>query len=290
MCCFSADAIHELIRAGPYLLTVFGPADDEAAIKFVHEFYKRYLEDGSINKACFFAEARTRSELQVVLSRRADNLPDSRVLFEVFPNGNYLGDSYLVDLNEAQSDIERLDVPRETFLYILSRKIRLHERIFNSPRERAFLPVGQYVGVFSWYNSADLIRCHRVLKMKPEIEQEACDVWPSLTLSYNDHAMQRYRLQEQPGAPHNYRVLEAALRSYQSSYELLCNNKKYVTVLPKYVSEQYRLTKSVMSANLEMAQLKRHAEDFGAMAFHLESVLSALHDLLDALTAVLTLN
>ena len=78
----------------------------------------------------------------------------------------------------------------------------------------------------------------------------------------------------------NYRVLEAALRSYHSSYELLCNNKKYVTVLPKYVSEQYRLTKSVISADLEMAQLKRHAEDFGAMVFHLECALSALHDIL----------
>jgi hypothetical protein len=44
-----------------------------------------------------------------------------------------------------------------------------------------------------------------------------------------------------------------------------------------------------MSANLEMAELKLHAEDFGAVIFHLESVLSALHDLLDALTETLTL-
>ena len=94
-------------------MTVFGPADDEAATEFVHEFYKRYFEDGSIRKACFFAEAGTRSELQVVLSRRAENLPDRRVLFEVFPGGNHLGDSFLVDLNEAQSDIEMYNVPRK---------------------------------------------------------------------------------------------------------------------------------------------------------------------------------
>ena len=43
-----------------------------------------------------------------------------------------------------------------------------------------------------------------------------------------------------------------------------------------------------MSANLKMAEMKLHAEDFGSMVFHLESALSALHDLLDAFTEVLT--
>ncbi|PZN85616.1 MAG: hypothetical protein DM484_01415 [Candidatus Methylumidiphilus alinenensis] len=211
-------------------------------------------------------------------------------MFEVFPRGNHFGESFLIDLKEAEADIKMLGVPQESFLHTLSRKIRLHQRIFEHPRERAYLPVGQYIGIFSWHNPADPIRCHKILKIRPEVEQEACDAWASLAISYNEDAITKYRRLEQPAAPHNRGILERALKNYQQSYEWFCEDGKRCPniILASYSPEQYKLTKSVMSANLKMAEMKLHAEDFGSMVFHLESALSALHDLLDAFTEVLT--
>jgi hypothetical protein len=286
MCCFSADSIPDLSIAAPYLLTVFGSADDNSTIEFVRAFYDRYLEGGSIVKACFFAQQRV--DLEVVLSRRAEQASRGKTLFEVFPSGNHFGDSFLVDLSEAEPDIERLDLPRERLLALLTRKIRLHQRIFDFPREKALLPVGHLVGVFSWRSAGDLIQCHRLLKMKTGLEQDACDVWASLTVEYNDEVIQKYRLQTDPASPQNQRALQVALHNYQYSYKRLCDWQKFETVLPKYAPEQYRLTKSIIGANLGMAEQKLCAEDLASVVFHLESALSAKHDLLDALTETFT--
>ncbi len=290
MCCFSACAIPTLLKVAPYLITVFGRVDDNTAIEFVSQFYTQYLRTGSVSQAFFLAQSLTYDRLEAVLSRRTTKEAFGSALFEVFPTGARICDSFLIDLGPAEACIASLGIPRESFLHILSRKIRLHRMIFDSPRDMAVLPIGPYVGVLSWDNARDLITCHDILQMKPEISQEASDTWVAIAVNYNDDAIQRYRLLEQPAAPYKFRDLETSIDNYRFTYNTLCNVKKYVNTLTMYVPEQYRLTKSVMIANLEMAERKFAMEDFGAVVFHLECVLSSQHDLLDALTTSLTVN
>jgi hypothetical protein len=289
MSCFSSASLPDLIKAAPYILTVSGPADDSTSIEFVKVFYERLLHEHSIEGACFWAQEMTSGNLQAILSRRALSETDRRVLFKVFPRGNHLGDSFLVDISQAEKDIESLQIPRDTFLSMLTRKIHLHNRIFEFPRERAILPIGPYFGIFSWQNPSDIITCHQILRVRPEVDDLACEVWAALAVGYNDDAMQRYRLLPEPAAPQNENSLKIALRNYRSSYEYLTKNEKYITVLRKYVPEQYKLSKSLMIANLDMADTKIIQEDLPSVVFYLESTLSAMHDLLDALTTELAL-
>ncbi len=285
MSCFSADAIPTLLRIAPYILTVFGPANDNNAIEFIGAFYKNYFKFKDIAKACSWAQIISQNELQVVLSRRAQSLLSRTPLFEVFPgSGIYAGTSFLIDLSEAEADIATLNVPREKFLSILTRKIRLHNRIFDTPRERAVLPVGPYVGIFTWNNAFDPIQCHRILQIKTETKQEAYDLWARLAITYNDDANHRYRLESLPASPHNIRLLEAALTSYRSDYEWINSSSAF----HEYIPDQYKLAKSVMNANLDMAEKKLHDNNLVSVVYHLESALSALHDLLDAFTDSLT--
>lgn len=288
MSCYSADAIPALIPAAPYLITVFGAAEDETTIDFSQHFYDLYLDGGSIEKACFFAQLLVAQELRVVLHRRAITAAGTRALLEVFPHGNHYGQSYLVDVSEAEEDIGRLDCPRETLLHLLSRKIRLHAAVFDSPREQAYLPVGKYVGVFSWTNSADFIKCHRFLQFKPGLEQDICDAWADLAVLYNDRAMHRYRLQHEPAAPYNVRALENALQGYLRDLNRISNADYYTHGMSAHFPDQWKLTKSVMAANLRMAEQKLAEEDLVATIVHLEGALSSLHDLLEALTTALT--
>ncbi|MFA4903222.1 MAG: hypothetical protein WC600_10820 [Desulfobaccales bacterium] len=284
MTCFSAEALPILGQAAPYIITVFGPADDAKCVEFTRIFYDNYFRKDSIERAYFFAQEYTGSELQVVLTRRALDQKGGKVLFQVFPRGDHLGDSFLIDLEEAKHDIELLGVPREKFLNILTRKIRLHKKIFNTPRERAILPIGQFFGIFSWQNALDVIKCHRILRVRSDVDDKACEVWARLTVTYNDSAGERYRLLPQPFGPGINKIIGRALENFRFAYELISENTEYQEVLNRYVPEQYRLSKSIMLANMEMADRKLYQEDFGETMVYLESVLSALHDLLDRLT------
>jgi len=261
-------------------LTVFGTADDSASIEFIRMFYTTYFKRGFIESAYLFAQQLVDPYLTVVLSRRALE-SGGRVLFQVFPEAH--GDPLLVDLDEADKDIEALAISREIFLESLARKIRVHRRIFDHPRDRAVLPIGQFIGVFSWQNAKDIVRCHRILRIRPEVDDHACNVWGDLAVTYNDVAMSKYRW-----APsyvlNDPRQLNLALNEYQSVYDYIVEKAEVIDVSNSYVPEQYRLSKSLMAANLKMAERKLDSGDFGSAVAYLESALSSFHDLLDALT------
>jgi lipopolysaccharide biosynthesis regulator YciM len=101
--------------------------------------------------------------------------------------------------------------------------------------------------------------------------------------------MQRYRRERHPSAAYNRATLANALSEYCQTYEHISDSDSpRALILLKYVPEQYKLARALMKANLESAELKLHSEDYSATVFHLESALSAEHDLLDALTEELT--
>lgn len=284
MSCFSADAIPHLIRSAPYLLTVFGEANDEAAIEFMRIFFETYFKTNSITRASLIAQSIAEDRLHAVLTRRALDNNEGKALIQVCPSGNHVGDTYLVDISNAEQDIANLEISRESFLSVLIRKIRLHNRIFDFPRERSILPIGQFIGLFSWENASDVIKCNRIMKFKPEIETEVCEIWAHIAVIYNDHVIERYRSLPQNLFPSSLNYLKLALSRYRNTYDFLSNHKGVPQVLSKYLPEQYKLTKSMMQANLSMAENKIFDEDFQSSIVYLENALSTLHDLLDALT------
>jgi hypothetical protein len=252
--CFSAEALPILSKVAPYIITICGPADDARAIEFTRTFYDKYFRQDFIERAHFFAQEFAGSELKAVLTRRGLDQKGDKLLFQVLPRGNHLGDSFLIDLDEAEHDIESLGVPRETFLNLLTRKIRLHRRIFDTPREHAILPIGQFFGIFSWQNALDVIRCHRILRVRPDIDDKACEIWARLIVSYNGNASERYRLLPEPIGPGIQKTLKRALENFRHDYEFLTEDAEYQEVLNRYVPEQYRQSKAVMVANLDKAE------------------------------------
>lgn len=287
MSCFSADSISELVTAAPFVVTVTGSADDYAAIDFIAQFYDAYLRTGLVEKAFniaqnFIALIKKASGLNVILSRRAIVNRENQVLYQAFPSGK--DDSILIDLTEAETDIKSLNVSRDTFLGVLSRKIRVHKWIFSSPRQRVVLPLGSYFGLFSWEDANDVVVCHRILRIKPDIDESTCEAWASLIVAYNNHYMDQHRTQQETHSS----LLKKSLDEYLKTYDVYFNTGNKAALLRNVIPEQFKLTKAAIFSNLEMAERKFHQDDLHSTIIYLETALSAIHDLLDQLTQILT--
>jgi hypothetical protein len=289
MSCFSSTGLGALVGVAPYLITVTGQIEDEVAIHWSTSFYDYFLRHNSVEEAFraaqLFVEARHPGhEPTTVLSRRAV-ATRSHALVQVFPSG---GDSILVDVSEAEDDISELGIPREKFLGILSRKIRVHKRVFETPRQQAILSVGPYFGVFSWQSANDAVICHRIIRIRPEIDETACRAWAALVLRYNDYYAARYRSSHDPNSPLMRGWLKDAIESYVRTRDLFLDRGPTADVLRSLTPEQFKVTKSIYGASLEMAEIKYYAEDHASTVMYLEAILSSIHDLVDDLTARVT--
>jgi len=210
----------------------------------------------------------------------------SHVLFQVFPAG--FGDSILIDLTEADHYIQSLSISRDSFLSLLTRKIRVHRWVFDTPRERAILSVGRYFGLFSWQNANDVVICHKVMQIRSDVDEATCDAWTSLTVSYNDLYADKYRTAIKPFEQSMSGRLKKALERYYETFDLFFERDRIANIFRQIIPEQFKITKSVIGANIRMAAVKFHEEDFSSTVMYLETVLSSIHDLLDSLTAELT--
>lgn len=287
LACFSADSLPDLIKTAPFIITVSEGADDDASIRFIKWFYRQYFRSHSVEKSFFYAQQMSLN-LKSVLTRRTLHDNKNNFLVPVIPMGNHIGDCYFVDISEVDDSIQNLGIPKEEFLSVLARKIRVHNRIFDVPNQRVTLPFEKYFGVFSWENAADIIKCHKLLRVKPETDEDTCKVWANLMVNYNDSITLRYRLLNfDEIAP--MKIYNIALRNFKFDYEYI-SKEENAAILRKNVLEQYKVSKSLMSANLEMAERKIYEEDFRAATVYLETVLSSIHDLVNALTKQLSVS
>jgi hypothetical protein len=290
MSCFSAESIPELVEAAPYVITVIGAADDESAIAFITQFYRAYLRKESVEHAFNMAQnfiGLAGKSLNAILSRRALVKDVNKVLYQAFPSGK--DDSILIDLSEAEADIKSWKISRNDFLGNLSRKIRIHRQIFDTPRQKVILSIGPYFGLFSWKDSKDIVNCHRILKIKPKVSEQTCDAWASLIVNYNDHYVDPYRTTQEPRDPKVAIWLPKTLEEYSKIYKDFFDTGEKAKVLRKAEPEQFRTSRAMIVANLEMAGTKLRQEDYASVAMHLEATLSAIHDLIDRLSVVLTI-
>ncbi len=282
MSCFSAISIPILIKSASYLMTIYGEADDTMSINFIKDFYEHRFRGEAIHEAFYYAQELNSNLYNVLLSRRALDANKEKPLLQIYPKGGYLTESFLVDISDAEENIRGLDVPVDTFLSILSRKIRLHSRIFDFARERVYLPIGNYIGVFSWVNPNEVIKCHEILKIKPGTPEIVYDVWASMVLNYNDSVILTYRRPENLGTR---KIYESALTNYKNILTKYLSAEKVNLVMEELIPDEFQMAKSLIKANLDLAEMKVDMEDFDSATINFEFILSSFHDLLDAMTA-----
>ncbi len=283
MSCFSAEQGKSLLRIASHLVTVVGEADDAASICFSSAFYRNFFRTGSIESSFMAAvlalETSQFGALQPVLSRRG--LVDGREIVQVFPMSGV--DSLLVDITEAKTSIGELGIEYQEFLAILTRKIRIHRWIFVQPNDGLFLPIGPFFGQFSWSDGSDVIRCHRVVGIKEDVDEETATAWVSLVVSYNDRRSARYRAAD--GFPENRSQLAMACKQFSADFDHYFSDDQTAAVIRRVCPQEFKTCKAGLQTNLWMAQTKISEEDTKACIQYLETALSTLHDLVDAMAS-----
>jgi hypothetical protein len=284
--CFSASSISDLIDIAPYLITVSGPAEDDAAIEFIRRFYETLFKSDSVELA-FETAVRLvgaileRQGIHPVLSRRAKEKGSGRFLVQAFPTS---GDSILIDLTDVEEDLPKLKISKDKFLSLLTRKIRAHQWVFDIPRERVVIPIGSYFGVFSWQNASDLVFCNKILQVKEEVDEITCKVWARVVLNYNDLYSAKYRSVARPMEALHVPLLETALENLKKFYKGYFLDEDNSMVLRSCIGRNYNTSSALIEANIELAEKKHDQGDYSTMIFHMENALSGIHDLVDTLT------
>jgi hypothetical protein len=288
MSCYSAEAISSLIDVAPYLIAVSGEADDDGAIDFIRVFYETYFQSSSVEKAFDVAKISIsqKTDIAVELFRRFKEQKGDSSRYHVLILE--MEDSIIIDHSEADKDIDRLGMSREAFLSILSRKLKVHKRLFENPREKTVIPIGHLYGVFSWQDANDVVICHRVLKMKDETMDTVCDAWNQMVLDYNDAVGYRSIWSSAPADPKNARALKKSLETYFSMFNTYFEKEPYSPALRSCLPARYKQVRSYIKANLTKADSKLAQDDYSNAIQYLEAVLSTIHDFLNDLTESVT--
>lgn len=287
MSCFSADSIPYLNSLARYLITVFGPGNDESSIEFVRLFYENYFEKFDIENSFFVSSFLTRSKLNSILSPKVDEIGSNRKLIQLYPYvSDKLGSHIIVDLSQVEDDINHLDISRESFFALLTRKIRLHKWIFDIPRDRVILPIGRYFGVFSWKTSSGIVYCHRILQLNKEVNEDECETWAILIVVYNELTSAPYRNSATPSDPTNKTVLNRSIKRMKLLLETQFDKEEKATIFRKHVPEEFKIARSFLKPYLQEAEYKFSDDDLAGTVVNLEKCLSLIHELVDAMTSV----
>lgn len=283
LACYSGENLRHLSVAAPFLISVYGKADDLACLEFAGEFYKQYFATDSIQQAFSTAtlvvEAKGR-DLGAVLTRRAA-VERTGPLLVAFPG---LQDSILVDIAPAAEDIRNLGITQDQFMQLISRKLRVHLRVFRSPSDRTVLSLGRYFVMLAWENAHDVVECQRVLRIRDDVDQVTFDAWASVSARYNDRRVDRYRTEVDPVAPEMERHLKLAVDEYHRIADSFFGRRKIAQALRSAAPEQFKLSRGLVRAYLEICDAKLHQGDLAAVVENLELMLSAIHNLLDDVT------
>lgn len=199
-------------------------------------------------------------------------------------------DSLRIDIEEAESSIAALPIPRHDFLSLLSRKIQVHQWIFRSPREKAMLPIGSFLGVFSWQNANDVVVCHNILQLRTPLDPSDCLGWTRLLVTYNDLRSDRYRSLPNPAAPENKSILSQMLHSVERCYTNILKDQSVNDVSQRYTPQQYAVTMAAVEVHCERAKENFANDSLPDVVVSIEIAISAIHTLVDALTESLTIH
>jgi len=282
MSCYSSDTAKELLACSPYVISVSGAADDYAAIDFIGHFYDIYFRSNSIEEAFKLSNATLGDRLTTVLWHRSTEQGSTTVTARVVvhPTG---GDRIYIDYADARNSIDRLGVPLEKFLSILSRKIRVHRWIFEGERDSVILPIGGYFASFSWRNAKDVVHCKWVKRPKAGLHSDALDIIANLIVIYNDLYMSGYRRSGKRAIDQDSRAILSAIRNmHDVQANILANDNKFAS-LNSILPDRIKMARANYWANLQKADEKLAQRDLSAAAVYAETALSTLHDAVEEL-------
>ena len=287
MACYSAEILPELLELSQFVITILGPADDAAAIEFTVCFMEEYLRNPSVEMAFSTAQKTVYAKgltIAPLLSRRfRDN---AKAVYSVFPGSRE--DSILVDISEVEGDIKRIGLARDTFLRLLTQKIRVHQWLFKIAKEEAIIPMGTYFGVFSWVTPGDLVTCNRLLRVKDDAPVDAITAWTSMLLAYNDLFVHRYRCTTGPANPAGYgKMLERAVKAYHSCFRTYLTSSSNATIFQRTAPAQFGVTRGIFEGQLGRVDESLADDDHGLVVLALETVLTSLHDLVTAVGKII---
>jgi hypothetical protein len=222
-------------------------------------------------------------KLHPVLSRRATTSAGELLVVVSAPESS--SDTVLVDTTQAEADICELGISRDEFLAVLCRKIRVHRWVFTGSSEGSVLSVGPYFGVFAWTQAVDdLVTLRRVLRLREEVTESEANVLAGLVVTYNDLRARKYRQAPQSA------ILERELkRVIDDHYGCLKEIKgEWSDTLRSAVPEEFKATAPMIEAHLRQADSALNRGETGYAVRYVETSLTTIHDLVDALLKRLT--
>ncbi|WP_271007839.1 CHAT domain-containing protein [Paucibacter sp. B51] len=281
MSCYSSAAVSTVVDTASYIVTASGSADDDAAMKFVRNFYDTYLEKGSIERAFSISNFIVGDELNCVLTRRAKVGASVKPFVALFSKKKI--EPMYLDLSEAEESIKRLNIPREQVVATLGRKMHIHRWIFEEPRDRAVLTVGPYFGVFSWKSVSDVIVCHQMLRLRTGLPEKLIQTWAELIVTYNDLYMSEYRLLSTPVDSSTARTVARAIQEFKKAHARFFEGIEGAEWLADGDRSHFVAIGATLNANVEKAAEKLENQEYARSVIFLETALSSIHDFIDSL-------
>jgi hypothetical protein len=182
--------------------------------------------------------------------------------------------------------IEIMNIDRERFLSALGRKLRIHRWIFSQPSEGTVLSLGEFFAEFEWKNADYSIICRRLLKLREGVDSRLCVIWSDLLLSYNELRAARYRFSSNPASPEEEPWLKATLKKVQRLDYYFAGDR--ADLLMREMPQPFQMAQALALANWRHAEMALYRGDLRQVVVFLECALTAVHDLVDALTGYLT--
>jgi hypothetical protein len=285
MSCFSYSSTEEFLKCSPHVICIQGLAKDRACIEFIERFYKSFLRTPDIPAAYREAYETVRKDLEVIYSTRSLDGSDKIWIDVIF--GFHCISEVLVDLSEARDDIAALGASRDEFLGTLVRKLRVHRDIFTSPRERAYIAIGDYIGQFSWTSRSD-VRCLGVFTLRQDLDEQLFYSWGSYSVAYYDCTLEKYRLPTAQNDPKYPIWLRIALKRYRRVFDTHFREDALGRAGRVLMANGYAFSRAQIEADLVEAEINLTDNEFGSACSHLEAALSGMHDVMDRLSAALT--
>ena len=285
-CCYSAESIESLYKVASWVISLFGEANDEASREFVCRFYSGYIGSNSVETAFQLAQWGMEGKIKALLTRRALQSQDSRTYLQCFTKKNH--EPIIVDVEEVYRQKDNLDEPLEEVLHNISIKIGIHsELLFGTPQENAVVTIGKYIGIFAWKNRFDPIKLKKLVRIKQGVSLQTCNHLTRLAVKYNHAAKASYRKNSTPSDINRKNELARDLVALERWLKEISSGPMSID-LQRDIPEQYIVSVSTISANLSMGQESLDNDKLPDLIVYMEISLSAFHDLLNALTKLVS--
>jgi hypothetical protein len=288
LACYSSDHIKTLAGVAPFVVTTGCEVLDEACTLFIRDFYDSLFRGQSVqasfDHAIHLLDAKGFPSANFKLDRRClIQKGDSRLL-ESTPDSTR--DSIWVNLDRVADRLGSFGMPEEELCYLLAKKLSIHSWIFDTPRERATIPIGRSLfGEFSWRRAKDVVHCTRLMKLRTDTPMWHWDLWSRLLTSYNDLASHEYR---DPDLPVGVKRADRSRQTIISDAVRLFTHhgQKYLVPVQPVIVGHDKLKDLLPHIGLALAEIERaqdhlQQEKLDAVIIALELALTNYHEMAD---------